>query len=71
MQRMVATARCGKETACWWCSISKKCIRIAKGGAQNDLWRKNTKIEKGSWTIARGTFLSVRSIQISNQQMGA
>ena len=71
MQRMVATTRCGKETVFWWCAIGKNRMLIAKGGTDNDLWRENTKIEKGSWTISRGTLLSVRSIQTSNQQMGA
>ena len=68
---VVATARCGKETAIWWCAIGKNRILVAKGGHRYDLRGKNTKAEERSWTITGGTILPVGRIQTGYQQMGA
>lgn len=43
---MVATARCGKETAIWWCAIGKNRILVAKGGHRYDLRGKIQKLRK-------------------------
>ncbi|WP_204448445.1 hypothetical protein, partial [Merdimmobilis hominis] len=55
---VVATARCGKETAIWWCAIGKNRILIAKGGYQYDLRGKNTKAAERSRAVTGGTILS-------------
>lgn len=50
---MVATARCGKETAIWWCAIGKNRILVAKGGHRYDLRGKNLDTEAPYLTVRR------------------